>query len=379
MNILIGGDLVPTPSDETLFKEKNISTLLGKELQKEWEAASYRIFNLETPITDVKNPIPKTGPNLVASNETMQGIKALNPSLITLANNHILDQGYEGLQETENSLEKFGIPYIGAGKNLDKAQQPYIIDDKKARIGIYACAEHEFNIATNTVAGANPFDPLESLDHVSELKQRCDYVIVLYHGGKEHYRYPSPQLQKNCRKLVEKGADVVICQHSHCIGSSEIYLDSTIVYGQGNFIFNRKNNEFWNTSLLISIKVDERLNLDYLPVTQGQVGIRLANSEQSNEILSDFQLRSEKIKEKDFLEKEYTKFAQNQMEFYLRKFSGLNNLILKFDKRFLNSYYIKRRYNLRQLLDLQNYIECEAHRELILQGIKNEIHKKSHN
>ena len=43
-----------------------------------------------------------------------------------------------------------------------------------------------------------------------ELKKQCDYVIVLYHGGKEHYRYPSPYLQKVCRKIVDKGADIVV-------------------------------------------------------------------------------------------------------------------------------------------------------------------------
>ena len=64
------------------------------------------------------------------------------------------------------------------------------------KIGIYACAENEFTIATDTTAGANPFDPFESLDHIQNLKRSCDYVIVLYHGGKEHYRYPSPYLQK---------------------------------------------------------------------------------------------------------------------------------------------------------------------------------------
>ena len=44
--------------------------------------------------------------------------------------------------------------------------------------------------------GANPFDPLETPDHIAELKSRCDYVIVLYHGGKEYYRCPSPNLRK---------------------------------------------------------------------------------------------------------------------------------------------------------------------------------------
>lgn len=55
---------------------------------------------------------------------------------------------------------------------------------------MYTCAEHEFTIATENTPGANPFDPLESLDHIQELKSKCDFVLVLYHGEKAHYRYP---------------------------------------------------------------------------------------------------------------------------------------------------------------------------------------------
>jgi hypothetical protein len=71
---------------------------------------------------------------------------------------------------------------------LKEAAQPYIWEQKGIRVGIYACAEHEFLIATEYSPGATPFDPLESLDHIQDLANKCDYLIVLYHGGKEHYR-----------------------------------------------------------------------------------------------------------------------------------------------------------------------------------------------
>ena len=101
------------------------------------------------------------------------------------------------------------------------------------------------------------------------MKAQCDYAIVLYHGGKEYYRYPSPNLQKTCRKLVEKGADLVICQHSHCIGCEEKYQDGTIVYGQGNFLFDHGDNEYWNTSLLVQIKDDGQIN--YVPLKNKRI------------------------------------------------------------------------------------------------------------
>lgn len=97
-------------------------------------------------------------------------------------------------------------------------------------------------------------------------------MIVLYHGGKEQYRYPSPNLQKTCRKLVEKGADLVVCQHSHCIGCREEYLQGTIVYGQGNFLFDDEENEYWQTSLLIMISDD--FEVKYIPLKKNKNTVR---------------------------------------------------------------------------------------------------------
>ena len=157
-------------------------------------------------------------------------------------------------------------------------------------------------------SGANPLILL-SLDHIQELKSKCDYVIVLYHGGNEHYRYPSPHLQKVCRKIAEKGADLVICQHSHCIGCYEKYRGSIIVFGQGNFIFDRYENDYWQTSLLIKVSVDGGFNVEYIPVRKVGNVIRLADEKDANEIMDAFQRRSSEILQEGFIEQQYRKLA----------------------------------------------------------------------
>ena len=237
MQIIIGADLVPTSSNSGLFSSGKVEELVDASLMKILNESDYRIFNLEVPLSDVERPIVKCGPNLIAPSATIAGFKALHVDLLTLANNHILDQGEKGLSSTLQALSQHNIEYVGAGMDSEQAAQPFIFSFSEKKIGVYACAEHEFSIATVLTAGANPFDPLWSFDHVSSLKEKCDYVIILYHGGKEHYRYPSPGLQKVCRRFIDKGADLVVCQHSHCIGCEEKYNNGTIVYGQGNFLF----------------------------------------------------------------------------------------------------------------------------------------------
>lgn len=370
MILLIAGDLVPTKSNIELFNNSNVKSLIGDALFSLLDSTDVRIFNLEVPITDEESPMDKCGPNLIASTTTINGIKALNPSLIALANNHILDQGVQGLKSTKNILSKNNIPFVGIGKNSSEASKPYIIKKNGLKIGVYACAEHEFSIATVKTSGANLFDPLESLDHIQKLKEQCDYVIVLYHGGKEHYRYPSPYLQKVCRKITQKGADFVICQHSHCIGCFEKYENSTIIYGQGNFLFDDSESEFWQTSLLIKIEIKDTINIEYIPIVKKENVIRLAEKKVANEILENFNMRSDEILQEGFIEKEYQKFADKNIENYLRNFSGIGKWFYRMNRYLLNGTLMKHKYSKEQLLAIQNFIECEAHRELVLTGLK---------
>lgn len=374
MSIIIGADLVPTESNYDLFSNGSAEKLVGTELLEKLNKANYRIFNLEIPLTDKKTPINKCGPALIAPTKTVNGYKALGVDLLTLSNNHIMDQGEEGFNSTVEALNKAGIAYVGAGDNIESAQKPYIFDFSGKKVGVYACAEHEFSIADEKTSGANPFDALESLDHIAELKKESDFVIVLYHGGKEHYRYPSPYLQKVCRKIAEKGADLVVCQHSHCIGCYEEYNDSTIVYGQGNFLFDHQNNEFWQTSLLIAINEDFKVS--YIPLEKNGNSVKLAGSEKGKEILSDFKKRSEEIKESGVIEKKYGEFAEKMQQNYLLAFSGINRTGFMF--RILNKLtggkyqkqMLEKKYTSTKKLVIENFVECEAHRELLLFGLK---------
>ena len=369
MKLVIGGDLVPTQSNLNLFSKGDINTLLGRELLSLWNSADIRIFNLEVPLVDKEDPINKSGPNLIAPTRTVNGIKALNPTVLTLANNHILDQGEQGLSSTSKILSEYEIPYVGIGKNLDEASKPYIIEENGVRIGIYACAENEFTIATNSTAGANPFDPLESLDHIQVLKADCDYVIVLYHGGKEHYRYPSPNLQKVCRKVVEKGADLVVCQHSHCIGCEEEYLDSKIIYGQGNFLFDHSENEFWQTSVLLLLTINEKLNVDYIPIVKSKNTVRLANEEQREEIVKGLEKRSSEIMQEGFIEMKYIELTNALFNKYLSGLHG-DNLVFRVLNKISGRNFVRLLYSKKSYLWVKNIIECEVHREIVINGLK---------
>ena len=294
MSIIIGADFVPTDSNREMFQRGDIDSLFGNALNNILMGADYRIFNLEIPLTNTMMPIKKCGPNLIASPDNISGYKTAGVDLFTLANNHILDQGEQGLYSTLQTLEKNGFHYVGVGDRLEKASAPFFFDSSGHTFGVYACVEHEFTVAEVAKPGANPFDPLYSLDHIKKAKNNCDYLIVLYHGGKEHYRYPSPYLQKVCRRIVECGADLVLCQHSHCIGCEEIYKEARILYGQGNFLFDHSNNECWQTGLLVNIT--DNLQVDYIPLVKNENVVRLAEGQVKSDVINALKRRSDEAR-----------------------------------------------------------------------------------
>lgn len=376
LSILIAGDMVPTKSNERLFIDGNMSSLLGDSLHTIFQEADIVSVNLECPLTVSDTPIEKCGPNLRALPETLKGIKALNSSVVGLANNHIMDFGEEGLAATLKLLEKHNLPFVGVGSNLEEASKSlHIIEKKGFRIGFYACAEHEFSIATEHGPGANPFDPLTTGDAILKLKSdyALDNLVVLFHGGKEYYQYPSPGLQKVCRHLVEKGADLVVCQHSHCIGAHERYLGGDIVYGQGNFIFDMQH-PLSNESILISYELakGKQPALSFIPIKckKDESGtIYLAKDEEKEAILNSFRARSEEILQPGFIDMKYSMFAKNMLPSYLMIVSPFGKWFSRFDRYIFKGRLIRFLYTKRKLLVLQNIVECEAHRELFCSGL----------
>lgn len=382
VRLMIGADIVPTKNNFKYFRNGDMEHLTGEGLEKLLREADFTAFNLEVPLTDKISPIEKAGPNLIAPPDTIEGLKKINPYFFTLANNHILDQGKQGLFSTLRLLDGAGIDHAGAGKDLGEASRRYVKKIGEINLGIYCCAEHEFTIASETDAGANPFDVLESLDHITYLKRQCDYAVVLYHGGKEHYRYPSPYLQKVCRKMVDKGADLVVCQHTHSVGCEEEWNGGRIVYGQGNFLFDNCDNEFWQTGLLIDVQIGKNGSVvshevTYHPLRKTTGGVRLAEDSEKEEILSAFFGRSAEIMDPAAVVEHYKEFAVSMLPGYLCTFSGRRGLLSRAVNKLSGYRFYKwemaHRYGTKHRIALRNYVECEAHRELVLQGIRDEV------
>jgi poly-gamma-glutamate synthesis protein (capsule biosynthesis protein) len=366
IKVLIGGDVVPVGRNLKYFKNRDVDIIFNDLLQ-ELKKSDFSILNLECPLINKDTPIEKSGPVLGVHSSCINGFKEAGIDALNLANNHIMDHGSEGLMSTLNECTKAEILTVGAGKNLAEARQMLIAKIGHIRIGILGLAEHEFSIAGENSWGANPLDLIDYVRNVESQRSNFDYLIVLLHGGNEHYRFPSPRLKETCRFLVEMGANAVVVQHTHCPGCYEEYKNSHIVYGQGNLIFDRpnKNMSFYEGFLVkLSISDDITSTMDIIPYLQSgpQAGARKMKKPEEQFFINALEKRSIAIKDDSFLEAQWHQFCNNKKYQYLSKVLGHNRVLGKLN---INGLLYRVLYRKRELARVRNVISCEAHREVL--------------
>ncbi len=377
MKIIVLGDVGASESNCQAFCNGD-ADLFSPEIQKMCAEADIVLLNLEKPLTDMITPLGKCPPDYVAPTATINGIKLLHPTAVTLANNHIMDQQEQGLHSTIDLLARNNIQYVGVGDNTREAKKPIIIEKQDYRVGIYACCEKEFSFATDDLAGANAFDPLDSLDDIAALRQQCDYLIVLHHGGMQDYPYPTPYQQKICRKMCEKGANLVVCQHSHIIGCEEKYENGTIVYGQGNFLLDDVPKESWQAGIAVAVTIEpEKASIEYIPI---QTRNHKAGFHPNPDgIIGSFVERSQEIEKAEVVISRFSELSGKKLSPYLMKLSGKNELIQRIFGRIGVAKRYSRLYSKSAAYRILDYLYCDSHREAIEYGLEQFVKEKEKN
>ena len=362
IRILIGGDVCPMGRIQNAFIEGNVDEIFN-DLLGEIATADLSIVNLECPLISRQTPIPKAGSILGASIRCIQGFVAAKWNILNLANNHSYDHGASGLRETINTIKEAGLCVVGAGANIKGAQTPLVKEINGERIVIYSMAEREYSIADEKTPGANPLDLISFVNAIQLYKQQGIF-IVLIHGGKEHYPYPSPEMVRRCRFMVDMGADAVICCHAHCPLPWEIYADRPIVYGLGNLVFEAGETmqDGWYEGYLAKLTIEEKqVCLETVPYFQSRtsLGAQKMNESARKRFLDEMQRKNGQIKDSSFLADQWAKHCRQKKDQYLAELFGYNRLMRKARSLFL------RRHSKNEVLTALHLAQCETHLEVL--------------
>ena len=363
IDIVVGGDICPIGRIETAFMQGNAVHIFG-DLLEEVTASDIAVANLECPLVTRQTPIVKPGGVIGARVECIKGLAAAGFHVVNLANNHSFDHGETGLFETIEAAKRAGLSMVGVGINIEEAAKPFVKELNGQRIVIYAMAEREFSIATESAPGANPLDIINFVKSVEEHK-RGGVFIVLIHGGKEFYPYPSPEMIRRCRFMVDMGADAVVCSHTHCPLPWETYKGRPIVYGLGNLVFEPLGEvqSSWYEGYLAKLSLsDTGIGLEAIPYCQsrGMTGARKLNEPERVSFFTAMDAKGNEIKDTALMQDRWLQYCREEKRSYLMNLLGYNRLMRKFGSTLLKVLH-SRDEILRSLLLAQ----CETHQEVL--------------
>lgn len=164
-----------------------------------------------------------------------------NFNLLSIANNHIMECGEEGLFKTIQVLEDNNVLHVGAGQNIKRARQHKIIEENGIKIGFLAYTMKSADCASDMQPGPAPIHLPSIIDDVNELTPKVDFLVVSLHFGMMYMEAPSPEDINLCHALIDSGVDIILGHHPHVLQGVEEYNDGLIFYSLGEFVFDRKS------------------------------------------------------------------------------------------------------------------------------------------
>jgi len=180
-------------------------------------------------------------------------------NVVTLANNHLVDCGREGVLETLEALAAAGVTPLGAAANQNAAHEPVIREAGGVRIGLLGYYWNRRCAATANLPGSamGVFEELET--DIRQLRTRVDRVVVTFHWGRPYNPEPSPRARAKARFAIDCGAHAIVGHHPHIIQAFEVYRRRPIFYSIGNFAFGSGNSRA--EGLMLGFRFEEARTL----------------------------------------------------------------------------------------------------------------------
>lgn len=200
--------------------------------------------------------------------ESATAMKNAGFTVVSLANNHIMQHGRKALIETIKLLETNGIGYCGIEVENNDSDGAFLTQNK----GISICFL-SYNDRPDKYLLDSPiykrFKIDEVLKSVAFYRQRVDLIIISIHWGDEYIQIPSSEQQLAAHNLIDNGADVILGHHPHVIQGVERYKNGLIFYSLGNFVFDMPWYHEANRSFIAKIsfnKLQNKLSYEIVPV-----------------------------------------------------------------------------------------------------------------
>ena len=255
------GDFCST-TPEKIEIDSNIKCILNE--------CNCNVLNFEGPLVDNMFCAPNNT-KLKQSDDAPLWCVDNGFNIISLANNHMLDYGTNGLLRTKAAFKKVAV--IGAG-SWDEAYSPYFIYDETSNIKIGFLSFSSADLASlqdfyteNNSIGCAWINHTSVNRIVKDTKNKCDFLLIVVHAGVEYMEVPLPEWRDRYKELVDLGADAIIASHPHVPQGWELYNNKPIFYSLGNFFFDYFNKtgkpDKWDNGLMVKLTLSKDFGVRY--------------------------------------------------------------------------------------------------------------------
>ncbi|MFI5044659.1 MAG: CapA family protein, partial [Acidimicrobiales bacterium] len=250
--------------------------------------ADFAMVNLETSLGTTGTKVPKAF-NFQVPPQAIDALKAAGVDAVSMANNHGMDYGAVGLQDSLAIRASSGFPILGIGQNDTEAYAPLITEIKGQRLGVIAASDvfDAALVSSWTAAPDQPGIASAEADHLQRLVQevqttrpKVDTLVVYLHFGTEKQTCPNARQKEVVDALLAAGVDIVIGSHPHRLQGVGYQGKKLVAYSMSNFIFRGPSSESRKTGVLMVTATGQQIDgFEWKPATlQGNVPVLLSGS-----------------------------------------------------------------------------------------------------
>lgn len=273
-------------------KGSDIERCIGSELLEMMRNADVFMVNNEFTYTDRGTPTEGKTYAFRSKPENVKILSDMGVDIVSLANNHVYDYGEVSLLDTLDTLEKAGVPYVGAGRNLEEASKSVVFKKNGIKVALLSATQIErldtpdTKGATENAAGTfrcwgNKIEDLKNA--ILEAKQKADYVVVYVHWGTENTDVLDWAQLEQAKEIAEAGADLIVGDHPHCLQQFAKVNGVPVIYSLGNYWFNSKTVD---TGLLkVSFNKKGITKYQFVPAIQMNCTTNIAEGVEKERIL----------------------------------------------------------------------------------------------
>ena len=264
------GDVLLDRGVRRQISQYGADALFSSGVDSVFRSSNVVVANLECPATTVNAPSMKRF-IFRADPAWLPVLRRHGITHLNLANNHSVDQGRRGLLDTRRQTVLAGMVPIGADSCMERAAQPVLLAEAPRRIWLLAslrlALENFAYLPMQASVSQEPFDTL--ISRVARLRatdpQAC--IVVSLHWGAEHTLTPVPRQLLDAHRLVDAGADLLVCHHTHTLQTVETYRGRRIYYSIGNFIFDQPQPLNAHAAMVRLTVMSDSLDVETIPIT----------------------------------------------------------------------------------------------------------------